>query len=137
MKTISSYSSALRQAVRQSNSGIVAMVDSILSLCREHNLQLDWRADRCLLRPLDGEWEEVTDLSIRKAVFRAILARISVLCCEQSANAMSPYGGQAKVNIGETPITFRVIIENTQESQRLQLMPENHGNCPRTEDAIR
>ena len=93
MNTTTEISSLLRRALDQSGSGIAGVVEAILNLCREYNLQLDWRANRCSIRPVGGDWEEVADLRIRKSVFRAILARIAVLCNEQSPDDVSCYGG--------------------------------------------
>ena len=94
MNTTSEFSSALRGAMDKSSPGIVPFVDAVLNLCREHNLQLDWQADRCLLRSFGGDWEEVADLPIRKAVFRAILTRVAVVCCEKSPARFRPMVGK-------------------------------------------
>jgi len=127
MNTTSEFSSALRRAVDKSSPGIVSFVDAVLNLCREHNLQLDWQVGRCLVRPPGGEWEEMADVPVRKSVFRAILARVAVVCCEKSPNTMSPYGGQARLTVGENPaVVFHVVMANTPANQRLQLLPESH-----------
>jgi hypothetical protein len=133
MNTTAEISSVLRRTLDQPQSGIVSLVDAILNLCRGHNFQLDWQADRCLVRPLGGDWEEVTDLPIRKSVFRAILARISVLCNEQLPNAISPYGGRARLTVGENPSgVFQVIWTNSPAQQRLEILPDVFAN-----DALR
>jgi hypothetical protein len=125
MNTTTELSSVVRRALEQPNSGIAGLVDAILNLCREHNLQLDWQADRCSIRLLGGDWEEVADLPIRKSVFRAVLARISLLCNEQSPNAISPYGGRAKLSVGENPAAvFQVVLANSSAEQRLEILPE-------------
>ena len=125
MNATNDFASVLRRTLDQANLGVVPLVDAILSLCREHNLQLDWQADRCSIRPLGGDWEEVADLPIRKSVFRAILARISVLCNGQSPNAISPYGGQTRLSVSENPPqVLQVTIANTPSEQRLEIRPE-------------
>ncbi len=125
MNTTTEISSLLRRALDQSGSGIAGVVEAILNLCREYNLQLDWRANRCSIRPVGGDWEEVADLRIRKSVFRAILARIAVLCNEQSPDDVSCYGGRASLSVGENPsAVFRVILANTPAKQRLEIVPE-------------
>src|SRR5208282_5382429 len=59
---------------------------------------------------------------LRKSVFRAILARVAVLCNERSPNSVSPYGGQGEVSVGADPaMTFRVEFANTPDEQRLEL----------------
>ena len=125
MNTTTELSSVLRGAVNQPNPGIVRLVDEILNLCRKHNFQLDWQAGRCLIRPPGGDWEEVADLQIRKSVFRAILARIAVLCNEQSPNSLSHYGGRATLTVGENPSAVcQVALVNSPAEQRLEIRPE-------------
>jgi hypothetical protein len=133
MNTTTELSSILRRTLDQANAGVVGLVDAVLKLCWEHNLQLDWQTDVCFVRPSGGDWEELADLSIRKSVFRAILARVSALCHEQSPSAFSPYGGRARLSVGENPsLVFQVTVANTPAEQRLEIVPEIGAmNAPR------
>jgi hypothetical protein len=117
-------SDALHSALVKPTRGVVGLVDDLLVVCREHGLQLDWHADRCRARGLGNGAEEWIAVDLRKSVFRAILARVAVLCNERSPNSVSPYGGQAEVSVGSTPTTvFRLTFVNTTAEQRLELMP--------------
>ncbi len=49
----------------------------------------------------DDGLEVVLTWSVGKSVFRAILARVATLCNEQSANSVSPYGGQGELVVGD------------------------------------
>jgi hypothetical protein len=74
-----------------------------------------------------ANWEELGDLAIPKAVFRAVLARIAVLCNEETPNAVSPYGGQGHFSGGTGSDVFRVKFSNTSSQQSLELgCPQPH-----------
>jgi hypothetical protein len=100
------------------------LVNDLLQLCQERGLQLDWQADCCRVRPVAGGSEEVIESPLRKSLFRAILARVAVLCNERSPNSVSPYGGRGELIVGANPATvFRVVFTNTPGEQRLELTP--------------
>src|SRR5438105_707801 len=105
MSTPSQVSAVFRRILLQPDRGVTGLVDDLLTVCREHGLQLDWQADRCRVRSIGGDWEELVDVLLRKSVFRAILARVAVLCNERTPNSVSPYGGQGKLSIGADPRT--------------------------------
>jgi hypothetical protein len=68
--------------------------------------------------------EEMVQVPLRKSVFRAILARVAVLCNERHPNSVSPYGGTGKVTVGSTPAAeVHVHFLNTPEEQSLELTP--------------
>ena len=125
MSTTSHISAVLRRVLANPTGGVPSLVDELLAVCREHNLQLDWQADRCRVRSSGGEWEEVVDVPIRKSVFRAILARIAVLCNERTPNSVSPYGGQGEFLVGTAPPTvYKVAFTNTADEQQINLRTE-------------
>src|SRR5438876_349343 len=103
MNTASSWSGTLRGILTQPKRGVVGLVDDLLALCREHRLELDWKTDRCRVYSRAGDWHELTDVVLRKSVFRAILARIAVLCNNSPASTTSPYGGQGEITVGRNP----------------------------------
>jgi hypothetical protein len=122
MNTTSQFSVVFRRVLLQPERAVAGLVDDLLTVCREHDLQLDWQADHCRLRSFEGDWEELVDQPLRKSVFRAILARIAVLCNEHTPNSVSPYGGKAELSIGANPCTvFTVTFTNTTAEQRLNL----------------
>jgi hypothetical protein len=113
----------LRGILTQPAGGIVGLVDDLLGVCLEHGLQLEWQADRCLFRPPRGDWEELTDVTLRTSVFRAILARVAALCNERAPNSVSPYGEQGELSSGGNPgAVFRVTFLNTPTTQKLELL---------------
>ena len=113
----------VRNALVQPARGVVGMVDDLLKVCREHGAQIDWRTDCYRVRAAGGEWTELIDVPLRKSVFRAILARIAVLCNERTPNSVSPYGGHGELSVSENPPAIvKVTFVNTPEEQRLELL---------------
>jgi hypothetical protein len=128
MNTPPGLAGVFRKAIDHPAQGIVGLVDDLLRLCRERGLHLDWQADCCRVRPLAGGSEEVIESPLRKSVFRAILARVAVLCNERTPPSVSPYGGQGELTAGDNPATiFRVNFTNTPGEQRLELTPLRRG----------
>ena len=122
MNAPSSSLQQLHHALATPTRDVVGLVDEVLALCQEHGLQLDWQEGGCRIRSSGGEPEGTIDVPLRKSVFRAILARVAVLCNERSPNSVSPYGGQGEVSVGANPaMTFRVEFANTPDEQRLEL----------------
>jgi hypothetical protein len=122
MNSTSAFSGLLNRVVMHPSRGVVGLVDELLAACREHDLDLDWQADCCRVRTAGRDWEEVVDVRLRKSVFRAILARVALLCNEQTPNSLSPYGGQGEIRFGPSPTaTFRIALTNTPSEQRLKL----------------
>src|SRR6266550_5064295 len=121
MSTLASFSEVLRRVLTQPTNGVVGLVDELLTVCREHGLDLDWQADGCRVRSFGGSWEELGHLPLRKSVFRAILARIAVVCNERTANTISPYGGQSEWSVdANPPAVFRLRFTNTTAEQKLE-----------------
>jgi hypothetical protein len=130
MSTPSQVSAVFRRILLQPDRGVTGLVDDLLMVCREHGLQLDWQMDRCRVRSIGGEWEELVDVLLRKSIFRAILARIAVLCNERTPNSVSPYGGQGELSFGADPRTvFKVIFTNTPAEQKIELTVETDSVC--------
>jgi hypothetical protein len=126
MSSVSHIADILGRIIMHPTGGVVSLVDELLLVCGEHGLQLDWQAEHCRVRSFGGGWEELTEIPLRKSVFRAILARIAVLCNERSPNSVSPYGGQGELSSETNPPTvFRVTFANTPEEQKLELQTEN------------
>jgi hypothetical protein len=122
MNTASSSSDILRRVLDQPQGGIPGLVDDLLAACRDHGIQLDWQSGRYRVRSLGEEWRELGDVPLRKAVFRAILARLAVLCNEHRPGSTSPYGGKGAIAVGTNPLTIlHVDFANTPQEQRLAL----------------
>jgi len=75
------------------------------------------------VRSLGDEAQQMLDVPLRKSTFRAILARVAVLCNERVPNSVSPYGGQGELAMGANPtVVFRVAFVNTPAAQKLELL---------------
>jgi [acyl-carrier-protein] S-malonyltransferase len=123
MNTTAQLPGILRGVLTQPTGGIVGLVDDLLVICSEHGLQLDWQADCCRFRSFWGDWDVLPDVALPKSVFRAILARLAVLCNERNPNSVSPYGGEGELSVGENPrATFRFTFVNTAAAQKLELL---------------
>jgi len=125
MNTTAQITEVLRTALEHPSRGVVGLVDDLLRLCPEQGLRLDGQADRCRISFLTGDSEEATDVPLRQSVFRAILARIAVLCNERTPDSVSPYGGQGELSAGANPpAVFRVSFANTPAVHKLELTTE-------------
>ena len=70
-----------------------------------------------------GGWEELIDIPLRKSVFRAVLARVAVLCNELRPDSVTPYGGQGELRGGANlQAEFSVKFVNTAEEQSLEMI---------------
>jgi hypothetical protein len=136
MSAASRLSEVFHRSLVPPTRGVAGLVDDLLSVWQEHALQLDWQPDRCRVRVAGGDWDEVPDVGLRRSVFRAVLARVAVLCNERSPNSVSPYGGQGELSLGTSPpAVFRVTFANTPAEQKLELTTETrlptHGEVAR------
>jgi len=110
----------LRKSIEHPNDGFVGIVNDILSLCREHALQLDWRDNRCHIRSIRDESEAVLELPYRKSIIRTILARIATLCDEQAPGTFSPYGGHGTLVFGSDAIIANWVNTTVEQSLNLK-----------------
>jgi anti-anti-sigma factor len=133
-------SELLRRILLHPTGGIAGLVDDLLAACLKLGLQLDCHPDRWRVRSSGGGWEELKDLSLRKSVFRALLARLAALCNERTPNSVSPYGGQGELSAGADPAAvFRVVFVNTASGQQFQLAavtPPAAGTAPQREPEL-
>lgn len=122
MSNLSLLPEQLQKAFRPTGSGVVGVVEALLELCRDEGLQLDWQAGQCRVRPLGGEPAEATEIPLPKSAFRAILARVAVLCNERTPGSVTPYGGEGELLVENGPPTvFRVAFTNTPDEQRVEV----------------
>lgn len=130
MNTTSPFSTVLHQALLQPTRGVVGVVDDLLAACREQGLRLDWQTGLCRVRCLSDNPEGAIDVPLRKSVFRALLARVAVLCNERCPNSVSPYGGEGELSAGPNPGTIlRATFVNTPDEQWLELVPHGRGSA--------
>jgi hypothetical protein len=123
MNTTSKIAEAIREVIEHPKDGVVGIVDDLLRLCPEQGMRLDWQADGCRILCRVGNSEEAIEMPMRKSVFRAILARIAVLCNEKIPNSVSPYGGEGELLTAANPsVQFRASFTNTSAEQNLELM---------------
>jgi hypothetical protein len=87
----------LRHVLTTPTRGVLGLVDELLAVAREHCLRLDWKEDRCRVQFREGSSPGLIEVSLRKSVVRAALARIAVLCNQRKPNSVSPYGGQGEL----------------------------------------
>ncbi len=112
----------LFRIVMHPTNGVVGLVDELLLLAHEQGLELEWNAGGFRARSLGGEWQEVNDIVVRKSVFRAILARLAVLCNQRKPGSVSPYGGEGELSIGPTSENaVHVSFINTSAEHSLRL----------------
>jgi hypothetical protein len=128
MKTATVLADALVKAFDPPASGFVGIVDNLLQLCRGGDMELAWRSNACHARIRQGTVEETLDLPLRKAVFRAMLARIAALCNQHQPGSVSPYGGQGEIHLGpDAREVFSAHFVNTTGEQSLKLAHVSHN----------
>ena len=123
MQTQSTTTDLIREALLSPSGGVVGLVESLLAICcRINSLRLSWQGEHCRIRSRFSELEESIDVPLRKSVFRAVLARVAVLCNECEPNSVSPYGGRGTLRLGgDVPTEFTVILVNTADEQCLEI----------------
>ena len=118
-------SARIQSIVLHPAAGITGIVNEMLRLCSDDRLSIEWEREKCHVRSLDGGWATVVELTLEKSVFRAVLARVAVLC-DESSNSTSPYGGEGEVKAsGSNAARIRVKFENSTEKQQIQLEPKS------------
>lgn len=126
MSAVSEFHERVEKAFEPTPRGVVGLVDDLLSLACEQGLALNWRDGRCRIRTLDAQEGEVTEISLQKSLFRAILARVAALCNEQMPDAASPYGGEGALTVGHaSPAVLQVAFVNRPGTQQLEIRPAN------------
>lgn len=112
----------LRRILLEPKSGVVGLVNDLLTVCRELRLDLDWRPDCYRVRSVGGEWEELSGVRLHRSVFRGLLARIAVLFIERTPALISAYGDRGELPVGgDPPMVFCVSFVNTAADQKLEL----------------
>lgn len=121
IQTTASFAERVRLAFSPTPRAILGLVDDLLELCREQPLSLIFRDGNCVVRTA-GDVNHSVEVPLPRSAFRAVLARVAVLCNEQRPNSVSPYGGTGEVCIGnDSRTTLRVVFTNTPEEQRLEV----------------
>ncbi len=102
--------------------GSVGLADTILTICQEHNLSLDWEQGKCRVRRSGATEETVIETPMETSHFRAILARLAALCNETAPGSVTPYGGTTQfITSGESMGNFLIAFTNTPDEQKLTL----------------
>jgi hypothetical protein len=118
----------LERALADPSRGALGLVDELLDVSRHQDIRLDWQAGRCRVSFPGGGPPDQIEASLPRSVFRAVIARVAVLCNERVPNSVSPYGGQGEVAIGSDPPTaIRAVFVNTPQTQSLDLASVRPG----------
>ena len=124
MNAVSKYAEALRAALDHPTSGIIGIVDTLLKVRPDQEVHLHWQPDCCEVQCRAAGYEAGFETPLRQSVFRAIVARVSAICSQDSPGSMSPYGGESKLCVSTDQAAWvRVKFENTPDSQWLSLTP--------------
>jgi hypothetical protein len=112
----------VRCALSSSKGGVLGLVDELLAASIKHDLLLAWEAGHCYVSFPNGGPVDRVDVPMPKSVFRAVLARIAVLCNEQNPNSVSAWAGQGQVAAdSDSAKAIGVVFVNTPEKQSLEL----------------
>ena len=111
---------------------VVDLVEELLPAFQAQAMRLEWEDGTCRMTclPVD-ETNVFSAVPFPRSAFRAILARIAVLCNEYQPNSVSPYGGDGVivcesnyVSFGRESKHFAVSFSNNnQEGCFLEISP--------------
>src|SRR5439155_16300737 len=99
MSTTSTIIERLRGALTSLDCGILELVDDLVEAASQQSIRVDWHDGCCRVRFPESPRPDAVEVRMRKSVFRAALARVSVLCNEHKPNSVSPYGGEGELSI--------------------------------------
>lgn len=123
MNTMTTQATEAILDVLRSAIGVVDLVDGLFSACVKEGrgIRLQWRTGGCFLRP-DGEPELLLETLRTKSQFRAVLARVAVVCNDRCPNSVSPHFGRVTLpSAANDSQVIRVFLVNTPEKQSLQI----------------
>lgn len=120
MKTLSGVRERIVNAFEPTAQGALGLVDKLLSLACEYDLAIDWHDGQCHVRASGTAAPDEFELPLPEPVFRAVLARIAVLCNEFAQNSVSLYGGKGQLAVGCATV-IDVEFANRRGDQRLNL----------------
>jgi len=138
-------SDRLQQIFVAPTNGVVGIVDDLMAICGHAGLQIEWRDEHCLIRPLGGQIPAPLQIPARKSVFRAILARVAYLSDRfrtVGQGGVSPYGGECwfwSSGTFERGLYFHAIFINTAAQQQLtlhQVEPTSRTDAPAPVDRV-
>jgi len=113
----------LRQAISRPRGGVIGFVETLLTLCRDYDLQIEWHRESLRVRSHRQNWHELATTFPRRSAFRTVLARIASQTRARDLRSISPYGGEGFAIVG-TSATLAIIsvkFTNTIEEQSLFL----------------
>ncbi len=112
----------LQQAFAPTPRGIVGLTEQLLNACVGSDVEFERAGDRVVCHWTEnGDTHDAT-VPLPPTAFRAILARIAMLCNELNQNSVSPYGGDGLLAVESDPLAhFQVTFVNTPEKQQLKL----------------
>jgi hypothetical protein len=113
----------LQRAFQTTPNGVSGLVEQLLGACVGGEVEFERVEDRCVCRWLNGGEPQETVVPLPAKAFRAILARVAVLCNERESGTVSPYGGGGELMVGES--VFVVRFTNTPSTQKMTVKPRH------------
>lgn len=121
MSTQSTRSERLRSAFTSPTNGVLGLADALFASAWDHHIRADWQWGVCHIRWEQGSSEGPLDIPLRRSGFRAVLARVAVLCNQRQPGSVSPYGGTGELATSDPAAGFQVSFVNTASEQTLAL----------------
>ncbi len=104
--------------------GILDLVDDMLARCVNDQVRIVWCPGVVTEYPLSGTSPTSFEVTLRNSAFRAVMARMAVLCERPDSEPVSPYGGRGEFTDRRWPrVRFSLQFTNTADDQRLELTP--------------
>lgn len=102
--------------------GVVGLVDELLTICNEHALSIRWHLTGIQVDVSKNSEHEIVDVSVRKSIFRAVLARLAALCNTTEPGSVSPHSGVGEIVVEGTPaVRYGLRFANTPDELRLDI----------------
>ena len=101
---------------------VVDLVEELLPAFRTQAMRLEWEDGTCRVTCLPVDETDVSAVPFPRSAFRAILARIAVLCNEYELGSVSPYGGDGEF-VWESQHFAVSFSNNNQEGCFLEISP--------------
>jgi hypothetical protein len=124
MITTQSLAAILRGECKPPENGVVGLVDELLENCRLGPCRLTWISNQVTWESLLTGELEMMEVTLRKSVLRAVIARLVAMASQGLADPVNPYGGRGRIADELHPETaFQISFINTQDDQRLEVTP--------------
>lgn len=111
----------INETVERSPTIVDGVMELLLRLSDEWVIELWWCDNRCMARSANSLQSVDSNIEIPRSVFRAILARVAVLCSLADNTPCSPYQGAGRIDLPTEGFAVEVSYSNRSAEQWIKL----------------